>query len=164
MSLSVISYHEMLFPVIGCHFISCDLMPYNVKYHIIGLFRPAFNKVGGERGGQICLPRVAEGKKKLDMKAETSCVKLRSIQRTYRMWKRHSFYGVIKETVRSSSGLWQFLQSNSFSHQLKRVGSKGFEVDIYRKHFDCFAIILCLWRAGVLKKGGLISGFDINYF
>jgi hypothetical protein len=45
MALSVLKCHLMSFSVIQCHNISC----------VIGLFRPAFKKVG--RGGQICLSR-----------------------------------------------------------------------------------------------------------
>jgi hypothetical protein len=65
MSFHVISCHFMSFHVISCHFmsfrvISCHIMSFHVISSVIGLLRPAFDKVGrgGQgRGGQICLPK-----------------------------------------------------------------------------------------------------------
>jgi hypothetical protein len=53
----------MSFHVISCHFMSFHVISGFMSFHVscvIGLFRPAFDKVGrgrGKGGGQICLPK-----------------------------------------------------------------------------------------------------------
>jgi hypothetical protein len=56
----VITCHIKSLGVISCHIMSHDTIPHHVISCVIGLYLPAFNKVGAGAGagqGQICLPR-----------------------------------------------------------------------------------------------------------
>jgi hypothetical protein len=88
MSYHVISCHIMSYHVISCHIMSyhaipCHIVSYQVISWVIGLFRPAFNKVGRAGGVNFVflglrqqLRCQAEGKKRTPLSSRLTLPKL----------------------------------------------------------------------------------------